>query len=210
MQIALRLNQAPRLWYDHCSVCVSKIGLKRSTASNCRFICDHPRQVYVLSYVNDLLILGMPDDVPSMRRKLKTLFATTQLGNCTNFLGVKFEEDQEGLYLTQSAYAMQLVAFCGFGMAKGRQTPLLLSHSMYDGVEPVKDDECGKLSRIRYRSLPGSLLFLSTRTLPDIATAVSLRAKHQTNYRQTHWRAINTVVRYLPTTTKYGIFIPKT
>ena len=56
-----------------------------------------------------------------------------------------------------------------------------------------------------YQSAVGSLLYLSRRTHPDIAFAVSNVAKFSSKPTKTHWTAVKQILRYLKGTTSYGL-----
>ena len=70
-------------------------------------------------------------------------------------------------------------------------------------------DENGKnLDQKQYRSMIGSLLYLTTSRL-DIMMSVCLCARFQANPKESHLRAIKRILRYLSKTRDYGLFYPK-
>lgn len=60
-----------------------------------------------------------------------------------------------------------------------------------------------------FRSLLGALLYLSTRTRPDLATAVSMLGKYQSDPGPAQWKLLKQLLRYLRGTTKHGLNLPK-
>ena len=58
----------------------------------------------------------------------------------------------------------------------------------------------------RYQSAVGKLLYLSTRTRPDISFAVCTVAKYTANPTEYHWKAVKHILRYLAGTVNYGLF----
>ena len=56
-----------------------------------------------------------------------------------------------------------------------------------------------------YQCAVGKLLYLSTRTCPDIAFAVSSVARYTAQPTKEHWKAIKHLFRYLVGTINYGI-----
>lgn len=61
---------------------------------------------------------------------------------------------------------------------------------------------------IPYREILGALLYLSTRTRPNIATTMLMFGKFQAGPAPKHWMALKHVVRYLKITAHMGIIIP--
>ena len=57
----------------------------------------------------------------------------------------------------------------------------------------------------RYQSAVGSLLYLSTRSRPDIAFAVGNAARYCAEPSQSHWSAVKRILRYLKGTTDMGL-----
>ena len=58
------------------------------------------------------------------------------------------------------------------------------------------------------RKVLGSLLFLATRTRPDLATSVSMLVKYQQEPMVEHWESMKSVVPYLIGTLYYGALLP--
>jgi hypothetical protein len=61
-----------------------------------------------------------------------------------------------------------------------------------------------------YPSIVGMLLYLCTNTRPDISYAVSQVARFSSNPKQSHAKAIKTLVRYLSATKQFGMIIKPT
>ena len=58
---------------------------------------------------------------------------------------------------------------------------------------------------MKYQSAIGSLLYLSTRSRPDIAFAVGKAARYCSQPYNSHWSAVKRVLRYLKGTTYLGL-----
>lgn len=70
-------------------------------------------------------------------------------------------------------------------------------------MKASETDEC--VNQEKYQSAVGSLLYLSTRTRPDIAYAVGNTARFSSNPTQSHWTAIKRTMRYLNGTRNLGL-----
>ena len=74
------------------------------------------------------------------------------------------------------------------------------------GAKLTKATEDSKLfNHELYQSAIGSLLYLSTRTRPDIAYAVSNVARFCSRTTMEHWKSIKHIMRYLNGTQNYGL-----
>ena len=203
------LRQSPKLWYEYLYNRLRKLGFKRSSASDSLFLLVSSQSIVILVYVDDILIMGNDTDIEEMVVKLRKLFEITDLGRPSHFLGVKMEFRAEGIFLSQSAYIQKIVQMANLVEAKPTKYPLPMAHPLYDeAVEPSPED-ISKMENIPFRKVLGALLYLSTRTRPDIATAVSMIAKFQSKPTLTHWKLLKNVVRYLIGTKDYGILLPK-
>ena len=62
---------------------------------------------------------------------------------------------------------------------------------------PKNDLEKESMKNIPYASIVGSLMYAQVCTRPDIAYAVGVLGRYQSNPGMDHWRAVNKVMRYL-------------
>jgi hypothetical protein len=72
---------------------------------------------------------------------------------------------------------------------------------IFDVGEPAND--------VPYREAIGSLMYLSTCTRPDIATAVGVLSRFNNEPRKNHWKAVVKLFRYLCGTRKMGLVFDK-
>ncbi|NBI56467.1 hypothetical protein, partial [Photobacterium alginatilyticum] len=69
-------------------------------------------------------------------------------------------------------------------------------------------DESGKsFDQKTYRGMIGSLLYL-TASRPDIMFSVCLCARYQSDPKESHFKAVKRIFRYLVGTTNLGLFYP--
>lgn len=115
---------------------------------------------------------------------------------------------QNGLLLSQPAYAERLLPSADMLDSKPGRTPLPLCHTSYRECGMVSDKIRKEMTMVPYRSLLGSLIYLSTGTRPDIATAVSLLGKFQCDPTPADWKALAHLLRYLQRIVLFGILIP--
>lgn len=65
------------------------------------------------------------------------------------------------------------------------------------------------MKSVPYRSVLGSLVYLSTRTRSDISKATSMSGKFQESPAPVHWKLLNQIVRYLIGTIDHCLYLLK-
>lgn len=202
------LRQAPKLWYQHFAKAIARFGYKRSNTNECLFVGPESVRAFIIVYVDDLLLVGPKKIVAELKTKLKELFEITDLGRCSYFLGIKVDYLPRGIFLSQKSYAESILLASNMDSAKFARSPLPMSHPLYEAKRSLTTVEKQFMENVPYRSLLGKLLFLGTRTRPDIATAVSMLAKFQSAPAPEHWTALKHVLKYIAGTKSYGLLIP--
>ena len=83
-----------------------------------------------------------------------------------------------------------------------------ISTHMVTGCELSKHDESLEVYHTMYRSMIGSLLYV-TNTRPDVIQVVGLVSRLQLAPKETHVAAVKRIRRYLKGTVDYGLWYPK-
>jgi hypothetical protein len=124
-------------------------------------------------------------------------------GSFEQYLGIKFERNQyDGtIELTQKGLINKIIAETGMKTCKPNATPAsqLALGKDTDGL-PMNETWS-------YPSVIGMLLYLSTNTRPDISFAVSQLGRFSSNPKESHARAVKTLVRYLAGTVHQGMIL---
>jgi hypothetical protein len=131
--------------------------------------------------------------------EMKEEFEMSMIGELNYFLGLQVKQTTEGIFISQSKYAKDLVKwFCLDGKSHAR-TPMSTSVK-------IRSDLAGKpVDPSLYRSLIGSLLYL-TASQPDIAFSVGVCACFQANPKESQLSAFKSIIRYVNDTLVYGIW----
>ncbi|GAA0145766.1 hypothetical protein LIER_36182 [Lithospermum erythrorhizon] len=105
-------------------------------------------------------------------------------------VGIEVTRSQEGIFLCQRKYTLDIISESGLLGAKHATFPMKQNHHLGDSISPpLKDVE-------RYRRLVGRLIYL-TFTRPDLSFAVHILSQFMHAPRHDHWSAAIRVVRYL-------------
>ena len=125
------LCQAPKLWYELLAKSLKKLGFRVARTSDALFIStSNSPPVYLLVYVDDILVVGDRAAVQGVKKRLSTLFSTTDFATCTHFVGMKIERRPAGLFLSQRPFAENIVELSGMTNAKPTHAPLPLSYPL--------------------------------------------------------------------------------
>ncbi|KAK6145125.1 hypothetical protein DH2020_021945 [Rehmannia glutinosa] len=117
-------------------------------------------------------------------------------------LGIQVKQMKEGIYVSQSKYAKELLKKFGIEEERTVATP------MASNIKLNKDEKGKSVDESKYRGLTGSLLYL-TASRPDILHYVCLCARFQSNPKESHVSAVKRIFRYLYGIISYSLFYPK-
>ena len=83
-----------------------------------------------------------------------------------------------------------------------------VSTPMVTGCKLSKKENNPKVDQTLYRSMIGSLLYLTT-SQPDILQSVCLMARYQADPREAHMVAVKRILRYVKGTVNFGLWYVK-
>ncbi|KAJ9546206.1 hypothetical protein OSB04_025913 [Centaurea solstitialis] len=173
-----------------------------SSKTNTSFFTYHRRSdtIYLLLYVDDIILTASSPTLISMViSKLSSDFPMSDLGPLSFFLGIAASRSKSGLFLSQSAFAQEILARADMVSCNPCSTPADTKTKLAIDGEPVPDPTL-------YRSLAGALQYL-TFTRPDIAYAVHQVCLFMHDPRLPHLNALKRILRYLKGTLCHGLHI---
>lgn len=138
--------------------------------------------------------------VDKLLGKLRDDFALKDLGSLHYFLGIEVSSCGDGLLLTQTKYAQELIQKAGLQDCKPMPTPLSISDKLVAGQGELLDSA----TATRYRSLVGGLQYL-TLTRPDLAFAVNKVCQYLHAPTSAHYTAVKRILRYVSGSLGYGL-----
>jgi hypothetical protein len=157
------LKQEPRAWYQRFADFVSTIGFQHITSDHSLFIYRRGSDIsYILLYVDDIILITSSHDLrKSIMALLASEFAMKDLGCLSYFLGIVVTRHVDGLFLSHSTYASDIIARAGMASCKPSSTPVDTKQELSTSAGTPYDDPT------LYRSPAGALQYL-TLTQPDI------------------------------------------
>ena len=190
------LRDSPALWYEDFSSTLKETGLSMCKEEPCLFI-DELRKIFVLFYVDDVLILNHRDDqekADSLIHDLGRKYELRDLGDVEWFLGVRVIRDRvaQKIWLVHDTYIEKIAKKFGLDTWKCPSTPL-------PGLQLVKSEgDPAPSSRIKeFQEKVGSLLYSGIMIRADVAYAAAQLSHFLTNPSDEHISAVNWAIMYL-------------
>jgi len=163
------LRHAPFKW-NHCLTrFLKEKGLSQLKTEQCVFK-DAKSDIFLAIHVDDGILIGK--DISKMKKLLKQLneeFEMKIIENSEIYVGMQLEKRQEGLFIHQENFGNKTLAKYKMTDCKINKTPLTPSST--------KDKKEAKDVNFPYRKAVGSLLYISSRTRPDLSFAVNFESR---------------------------------
>lgn len=187
------LKESPKLWNNRLNKFIIKNNFKRSNYDCCLY---YNREVWMIVYVDDLLLTGKEKDVEATATLLVEEFEAKDIGEVRHFLGMKIERTKETLNITQTDCILKLLKLFKMDECKGLATPMEENFQ----INPEENQ-----INVPYRQLIGSLMYISLTSRPDITFAVSYLSRWLDKPNEQTWKAGKRILRYLQTTKNMGL-----
>jgi hypothetical protein len=183
------LKQAPRAWYAKMDNFLIDTGFSR---------CHSDPNVYTKKVGNHLIILVLyVDDLILTSSDSKLLnhvktskFEMTDLDFLHYFLGLQVLQTNEGIFLSQSKYACDLLRHFHMDYCKPTPSPF------QSGVKINATCTSPEFDATMYRQLVGSLLYL-THTRPSLSFVVGLVSQYMKTPHESHRKEAKRILCYV-------------
>nr|GEV57694.1 putative reverse transcriptase, RNA-dependent DNA polymerase [Tanacetum cinerariifolium] len=109
------LKQSPRVWFGRFTLAMKKYGYKQSNSDHTLFLSHRgDRVTCLIIYVDDIIITGNDEsEIKKLKEGLCTEFEMKDLGNLRYFLGIEVMRSQQGIFICQKKYILDLLAEIG-------------------------------------------------------------------------------------------------
>jgi hypothetical protein len=198
------LKQAPRAWYSRLDRYLQQQGFRKGNADNNLYIKVNQDSILIIEVYVDDIIFGSDDDRMS-QNFLKTCIMNLKchyLVSCLSFWDSTYVKQDKGIFISQTKYIKEMLKKFGMVDCKPVSTPMQTSCKL------SKDDKSKDADQRLYRSMIGSLLYVTTSRL-DVMQAVGQVAIFQATPKETHVMEVKRIFRYLKATKDYGLWYPK-
>ncbi|GJY26392.1 putative ribonuclease H-like domain-containing protein [Tanacetum coccineum] len=112
------------------------------------------------------------------------------------------QQKKDGIFISQDKYVAGILKKFDFATVKTASTPMEPNKAL------IKDEEADSVDVHLYRSMIGSLMYL-TASRPDIMFVVCACARFQVTPKMSHLHAVKRIFRYLKGQPKLGLWYPR-
>ena len=203
------LKQSGRMWYNRLSEYLLNEGYVNNPICPCVFIKKSETGFAIIAvYVDDLNLVGTPEELTKTAEYLKKEFEMKDLGKTKFCIGLQIEHFPNGVLVHQSTYIKKILKRFNMDKAHPLSSPMVV-RSLDVKIDPFRHCEKGEEllgPEVPYLSAIGALMYLANCTRPDIAFSVNLLARYSFAPIRRHWKGIQHILRYLSGTTDMGLF----
>ncbi|XP_022865913.1 uncharacterized protein LOC111385730 [Olea europaea var. sylvestris] len=159
--VIIRTKQAPRTWNSKIDGYFLKNGFHRSPNEPSLYVKKQDHDFLIVCiYVDDLIYTGTNIRlVEDFKRKMMNEFEMTDLGVMKYFLAIQVKQSKGEIFISQEKYTEDLLKKFHMENCKSVSTPMAANDKLR------KDDGAKKIDAKLFRSLVGSLIYL-TNTRP--------------------------------------------
>ncbi|CAL9098155.1 unnamed protein product [Musa textilis] len=195
------LKQASRQWYFKFHGVISSFGFVENPMDQCIYQKVSGSKIcFLVLYVDDILLAtndkGLLHEV---KQFLSKNFDMQDMDEASYVISIKIHRDRPRgiLGLSQETYINKLLERFRMKDCSPSVAPIMKGDRFNLNQCPKNNFERESMKNILYASIVGSLMYAQVCTRPDIAFAVGMLGRYQSNPGMDHWRAAKKVMRYL-------------
>nr|GEY93958.1 putative ribonuclease H-like domain-containing protein [Tanacetum cinerariifolium] len=151
------LHQAPRAWYATLSPFLENIGYRRGAIDKTLFIKQDKKDIMIVQVYVDDIIFGSTKKswCNEFEEVMKNRFQMSSMGELTFFFGLQAKKKEDGIFISQDKYVAEILKKFDFLSVKTASTSIETQKPL------VKDEEAAAMDVHIYRSMIGSLMYLT-------------------------------------------------
>lgn len=198
------LKQSAREWEKHLSSLLGRMGITPLKLDQSVYIGNMGVPIILIAHVDDILALSPKlERIRDIYTQLNQQVALKDLGEAKVFLGIELYRNRlkRTLQMHQKSYIEKILGKYRPGIKyKAQETPGVLGAKL----EPYDQLQAPEIVN-QYQQEIGAILYLSTKTRPDIAYTTGLLSRFMANPGPEHFKALEKLWKYLAATPTYGL-----
>ncbi|KAJ9567681.1 LOW QUALITY PROTEIN: hypothetical protein OSB04_003647 [Centaurea solstitialis] len=195
------LKQASRQWYKKFDTVMNSFGFEENKLDECIYSKTSGSSfIFLILYVDDILLATNSKNLlQTTKAFLMKSFDMKDMGEAHYVLGIEIIRNRRigTLGLSQKGYIEKVLKRFVMESCRSGDAPMSKGDKLHKGQCPSNTLEKKEMDKIPYARLIGSLMYAQVCTRPDIAFAVNMLSRFQSNAGHAHWVAGKKVLRYL-------------
>nr|GEV50395.1 hypothetical protein [Tanacetum cinerariifolium] len=120
------LHQAPRAWYETLASYLLENSFQRGKIDQALFIKKQKGDIFLVQVYVDDIIFGSTNKEPckAFKKLMKDKFQMSFMGELTFFLGLQVKQKDDGIFISQDIYVVEILRKFGFTDVKSANTPI--------------------------------------------------------------------------------------
>nr|GEX79587.1 retrovirus-related Pol polyprotein from transposon TNT 1-94 [Tanacetum cinerariifolium] len=133
------LHQAPKAWYETLSTYLLDNGFQKGKIDKTLFIKRHKSDILLVQVYVDGIIFGLTrkELCNAFERLMHEIFQMSSMGELTFFLRLQVKLKNDGIFISQDKYIVEILKKFGFTKVKNASTPM-------ETQKPLLKDEDGE------------------------------------------------------------------
>ncbi|GJZ49984.1 putative ribonuclease H-like domain-containing protein [Tanacetum coccineum] len=174
---------------------------RRGTIDKTLFIKKDKGDILLVQvYVDDIIFGSTKKSLcVEFEQIMHKRFQMSSMGDLTFFLGLQVQQKEDGIFISQDKYVVDILKKINFVTVNTASTPMEPNKAL------VKDEEAKDVDVHLYRLMIRSLMYL-TASRPDIIFDVCACARFQVTPKVSHLHAVKMIFRYLKGQPKLGFW----
>lgn len=188
------LKQAANVWNKTLHESLIRNGCTQNETDKCLYKKEQNGMVcYIIIHVDDMLTATNNESFNlELMNNIGRDFELKCLGKVRHYLGINVENILGDYYISQTEHIDKIIKEANLSDGKDSKFPMDTGYFKLEGTELESNEN--------YRKMIGMLLYLSTKTRPDIAASVAILSQKVAKPRDCDWNELKRVIRYLKST----------
>jgi len=195
------LKQASRQWYLKFHKIIFSFGFDENPMDQCIYHKISGSKIcFTILHVDDILLAANDRGLlHEVKQFLSKNFDIKDMGDASYVIGIKIHRDrpQDILGLSQETYINKILDTFRMKDCSPVVDPIVKGDRFNLNQCPKNDFEREQTKNIPYASLVGSLMYAQVCIRLNIAFAVGMLRRYESNLGIDHWRVAKKVMRYL-------------
>ncbi|GJW33129.1 putative ribonuclease H-like domain-containing protein [Tanacetum coccineum] len=150
------LHQAPRAWYATLSTFLLKSGYRRGTIDKTIFIKKNKNDIMLVHvYVDDIIFSSTKKSwCDELEALMKSRFQMSSMGELTFFLRLQVQQKEDGIFISQDKYVVEILKKFDFDSVKTTSTPIKTQKPLSRKKKLGEKESVSKQGRKNTKSRP--------------------------------------------------------